>query len=188
MEKVPPFQHSKTTSERSEDTTPSCKVTPVILHGVVSPETPHLTAPQTPLQVLMRINDETRVDDGSPRFPIFGEFNNRLGCRPVLEVKNKDKVIYSSLNPEEGASALEPPKFCFEGEDEVMVWRVGRTLMGDVTVTCYHVELKENDDIDFPGLPTNEVPLSRPEVDGFVPFTQHANLRKVRKYKVDSDQ
>ncbi|KAJ1485254.1 hypothetical protein T484DRAFT_2450792 [Baffinella frigidus] len=104
-------------------------------------------------QVFVRINEEKTGVQGVPRLPIFGQVDGRSGCRPVLEVKNQGKVIYSSLMPEDGAASVGPPRFYIEGDDEVMQWRVGRTLLGGVTVTCYHVELQQ-DDIELPGLGT----------------------------------
>jgi len=81
-----------------------------------------------------------------PRVPIFGSEHNGQrrvrGCRPVLEVHNQGRLVYSTL------TGRGVPDFFFEGEDEVVNFQVtdgsssGVSLVGDVVVTCYHVELR----------------------------------------------
>ncbi|MGB1591600.1 MAG: hypothetical protein ACPIOQ_02520 [Promethearchaeia archaeon] len=84
--------------------------------------------------------------------PIFGESlaeDNSVtrGCRPIIEILNQGQVVYSSL--------LQPtvPAFLDEKEHDVMSFTLtkedgtqGVSLLGDVMITCSHVELK-------PGLP-----------------------------------
>lgn len=57
-----------------------------------------------------------------PRVPIFGsEYNGQRrvrGCRPVLEVHNQGRLVYSTL------TGRGVPNFFFEGEDEVVNFQV----------------------------------------------------------------
>jgi hypothetical protein len=135
------------------------------------------------------------------------------GCRPVIEVVCKGRLVYSTLELDS------KPAFLDEKEHDVMSFTLGKqvcsdrsnrmcslttrmcslttrmcsftlgtqgvTLLGDVVVTCYHVELKS--DSDLPGLASDA--YSEDSVDkkiifrycfhtGFVspqPFRLHAS-------------
>ena len=125
-----------------------------------------------------------------PNIPIFGEgFSDGdipvRGCRPVIEVVSKGRLVYSTLHQQA------TPAFLDEKEHDVMSFTLasagtqGVSLMGDVLITCYHVELKS--DNDMPGLSGEE--YSEDSVDkkiifrycfhtGFVspqPFRLHAS-------------
>ena len=102
-----------------------------------------------------------RHDRAQPSIPIFGEDETAgggvvRGCRPVVEVVNQGRVVYSSLD-----GHAKPP-FLDESEHDIMKFILhspgtqGVSLLGDVMVTCYHVDIKApdaHDGLALPGLP-----------------------------------
>ena len=102
--------------------------------------------------VIHKVYVRTEGANEDARVPIFGQQDGRRGCRPVLEVRNQGRVVFSSLAPDQDGRAPEPPEF-HDQEDSVFQWQVGRTLLGDITVTLYHVELRQGqEEMDLPGL------------------------------------
>jgi hypothetical protein len=102
--------------------------------------------------VIHKVYVRTEGANEDARVPIFGQQDGRRGCRPVLEVRNQGRVVFSSLAPDQDGRAPEPPEF-HDQEDSVFQWQVGRTLLGDITVTLYHVELRQGqEETNLPGL------------------------------------